>query len=707
MCAAFPGQSGRPNSSVIATTPLQELPPTYVSKAASLLGARDQLEEWLSQENSKTGLWRQGLDVPDVLSAVGEARCCEEEASNSPRTRYATQLLAQVIWEAELCEIEQRLPEPDPVSLPVRGKLSKPRDSRPQSAGPAQSRCVEAELLQRWEAKLETALQLKKKHRKEVEARAREKNHRKETVRAAHSRLLEEAEEERFSRWQERRKYHDNRTEVSKCAKQEVVELMMNASAVRQAVLETNRRRLSQKESEKQTQSVEQELKRQEVAEKKRQVALQEKGIGKPRLRIARELSKKQALRLERIRSIETEDLRQRLEAKSPTATPSVSPRPSRPSSAARTQVPVPPSSAPLARRPWCGKRTEAMSTETIPDPSCIPWPRCVEDKHPTLLHSSSGGCASGSLQGGCSPKITSAAEAEASAGTAPVDGFGGLLLWASEVAHGSRKSSLANVAQAAELGAHVEVGMLAVLMAGAAGSSSLQDAMPSAEPITEPLASGSPAPQPDEAPQRAGFAERVDLSCSACEEAAGDAGDAGSRTEHAQYQRQTNESAGTKPSQAEPTTGCESNFPTLEHHRDDHRKGVAEEARCCALPHPHAESSAGNAEGNVPHVAAGVDQNPNAQNLEAQCESKACAGVAEGSLVERQKQHLPIEPVHAASDVQARDSDEGRQAQEAHSARTNRSDPTPRSSSSSSSASWLRTKMENMKRRVLPRGAS
>ena len=90
-----------------------------------------------------------------------------------------------------------------------------------------------------------------------------------------------------------------------------------------------------------------------------------------------------------------------------------------------------------------------------------------------------------------------------------------------------------------------------------------------------------------------------------------------------------------------------------------------------------------------------------------AQCESKACAGVAEGSLVERQKQHLPIEPVHAASDVQARDSDEGRQAQEAHSARTNRSDPTPRSSSSSSSASWLRTKMENMKRRVLPRGAS
>ena len=49
------------------------------------------------------------------------------------------------------------------------------------------------------------------------------------------------------------------------------------------------------------------------------------------------------------------------------------------------------------------------------------------------------------------------AAEAEASAGTAPVDGFGGLLLWASEVAHGSRKSSLANVAQAAELGAHVE----------------------------------------------------------------------------------------------------------------------------------------------------------------------------------------------------------------------------------------------------------
>ena len=39
---------------------------------------------------------------------------------------------------------------------------------------------------------------------------------------------------------------------------------------------------------------------RQEVAEKKRQVALQEKGIGKPRLRIARELSKKQALRLER-----------------------------------------------------------------------------------------------------------------------------------------------------------------------------------------------------------------------------------------------------------------------------------------------------------------------------------------------------------------------------------------------------------------------
>lgn len=405
--------SQRPTSSIIATTALQDIPGQCVARAISFLGEHDKLTEWLALRTTKTALWRQGVDEADVLAATTEVRFLGgEESRHSPHTRYATQLLAQIAWEVDLLEdlapkaaesfaaSKPQLVSEDMPSMPVRpSSKTFTQSKRPASAGrpaknpsgPNPNLDRETIVLQRWEKKLAFAFHLKAQRNKEVEIKAREQNSKIESVRRMHAKLLKESEELQYNRWQGRTKDHDDKIARSRCAKREICELMMNAAAARQAVLETNRRRILQEQAERQAKRMEQETERQSNAEKKRQDVRTERCVGKPRLRVAREISRKQALRLERIRSMEREDLRQRLQSRSPTATPSPpSQARSRPSSA-RTQsgpsglsgsgfVPMPPSRPTSARRPHkeISEAEPLGPSRAVPDPSCIPLPRYV-----------------------------------------------------------------------------------------------------------------------------------------------------------------------------------------------------------------------------------------------------------------------------------------------------------------------------------------
>ena len=282
--------SCRPHSSIIATTSIYELPPTCVAKAAALLrGQPDALESFLAQPHCARALWLQGLEKSDVLSTASNASGVKPASprnvpGQSPRTRYAMQLLGQVIWEAELCTgtpmkqtegCDRTSPRhfnrshgehsssPE-VRTCVDGSCGRPRTRpRPQSA---HVRTTEAPEdigdLRRWEAKLSFAVYLKAQHHKEVKERARSRNSRIEAVRATGAQMKQEHADRQQSQWQCRSKGHEERIARSKGAKQEISELMTNAAAVRQAVLETNRRKIFLQQEELRSQRIEQESRR-------------------------------------------------------------------------------------------------------------------------------------------------------------------------------------------------------------------------------------------------------------------------------------------------------------------------------------------------------------------------------------------------------------------------------------------------------------
>lgn len=262
----------RPTSSIIATTPLQDLPPQCVAQAVSILGEPEKLSEWLAQKATRIALWRQGVDEPDVLAATAEAKCLASgESTHSPHTRYATQLLAQIAWEINLCdegaapiptaEHASKQPQvPQVPQVPVE-PMRRSQARRPPS-GVKRDLDKENIILERWEKKLANALNLKAQHKEEVAIRAREQNSKIEAVRQMHAKLLKENEELQYHTWQGRTKNHNDKIARSRCAKREVCELMMNAAAARQAVLETNRRRLLQEQAEKHAKRMEQEFER-------------------------------------------------------------------------------------------------------------------------------------------------------------------------------------------------------------------------------------------------------------------------------------------------------------------------------------------------------------------------------------------------------------------------------------------------------------
>eukprot|EP00931_Biecheleriopsis_adriatica_P077128 TRINITY_DN5074_c0_g1_i2.p1 TRINITY_DN5074_c0_g1~~TRINITY_DN5074_c0_g1_i2.p1 ORF type:complete len:1412 (-),score=377.56 TRINITY_DN5074_c0_g1_i2:96-4214(-) len=362
-------------SSAIAATPLEKLPPGCAQKAAELIGqGHAAIEAWLSTPTARLATWRQGVGEQDVLAAAAEARPSSLSLQQSPRSRYAEQLLGQVIWEAELCdaadakqaenlELEGEMAAPsaagesdctawvsnakpsEEMQATAGGSSpSKPARCRPQSAGSAarsltghsklavQTEDHAAQRLKLWEKKLEQALQLKVDHKKKVEAEARVHNEKIKAVRAAQAEFARKEEERIYEAWKGRNENIQDKVANARCAKQEMAELMGNAAAARQAVLQTNRRRLAQQAEERHSERYQQELERRQTAEKRRKDVLKERGSGPAKMKSVRELSKKQAARLARIRTVERDDLEQRLRAKSPSDR-SCSPPRSRPGS--------------------------------------------------------------------------------------------------------------------------------------------------------------------------------------------------------------------------------------------------------------------------------------------------------------------------------------------------------------------------------------
>eukprot|EP00438_Fugacium_kawagutii_P021309 Skav206980 [mRNA] locus=scaffold1394:59081:65493:- [translate_table: standard] len=379
--------SSRPTSSVIATTALQDIPGRYVSRAISFLGERDQLPQWLADKTTKLALWRQGVDEPDVLAATSEVRYLGgEESRHSPHTRYATQLLAQIAWEVDLLDEDAqvacapRASETSTVKPPLivgdvgagsgRPCSKASQTKRPTSAGRVSEK-VEREniILERWEQKLAFAFHLKAQHKKEVEIKAREQNSKIQAVREMHAKLLKENKELQYHRWQGRTKDHDDKIARSKCAKRE----RKRTGEEEEEEGKSGEEKKEEREAKSRGKE-EEERKRQRNlcikanAEKKRQDVRNERRDGKPRLRAARELSRKQALRLEsNLAAQDGPPLRPS------SARPPMLSRPSRPAGR--------PVSRPTSAQPRMEPKGSAPSVPlvpSVPDPACIPLPRCV-----------------------------------------------------------------------------------------------------------------------------------------------------------------------------------------------------------------------------------------------------------------------------------------------------------------------------------------
>eukprot|EP00930_Biecheleria_cincta_P014307 TRINITY_DN12369_c0_g1_i2.p1 TRINITY_DN12369_c0_g1~~TRINITY_DN12369_c0_g1_i2.p1 ORF type:complete len:1523 (+),score=365.27 TRINITY_DN12369_c0_g1_i2:528-4571(+) len=308
-------------------------------------------------------------------------------------------------------------------SRPARPRQRPTSAERAPSAG-QQSRLTELsakykeEAYQRWEQKEQRLLnmhELKAKLLEEVKKKAQQRNRKIEKVRAAQAEVQRQKEEHHFKAMEKNQQSIEAKVARTKSSKKQLAEMMCNAAAIRQAVLETNRRRLQQEQevrAEEKSKGTERAL---VEAEERRQSVLNERSTGPPGLRAVRELSRRQAMRMERIRSVEQQVLRQRLESKSPTSTttPTHSPprsrpgshpssRPSsRPSSAGRAPV-APPGPAPAGfRRPRPGMVQAAAQAEEereaesrfgdapdpclvplplkalgrVPDPATLPWP--------------------------------------------------------------------------------------------------------------------------------------------------------------------------------------------------------------------------------------------------------------------------------------------------------------------------------------------
>mmetsp|Transcript_13161 Transcript_13161/g.37578 ORF Transcript_13161/g.37578 Transcript_13161/m.37578 type:complete len:649 (+) Transcript_13161:76-2022(+) len=106
----------RPASSAIAVTPLESLPPSCVAEALRLSAKGEEaLNGWLSSDAVRCAMRRQSVEVEDLRHA---AAVCGSRGVTGAEARRGQQLLAQVAWEVELCSSAERPPTATAPSSP-------------------------------------------------------------------------------------------------------------------------------------------------------------------------------------------------------------------------------------------------------------------------------------------------------------------------------------------------------------------------------------------------------------------------------------------------------------------------------------------------------------------------------------------------------------------------------------------------------------
>lgn len=429
-----PPAKRRVSSSTIAQTPLEQLPPDCVEKALALLaGGVTPIQELLRTQLLGEVLIRQGLQADEVLDIVHPASATEAgppSSTNPAAVRYARQLMAQVLWEAELCAAERAGVQTDfeeegesPSSgRAIRGgaatspALGHHAVSRPPSAGQqrrevnferaqAIAKVTKDELEQRWEQKekaLEGVVEVKAKLVETTRERAQRRNRQKQLQREAIKCSQLRKQELLLLEMERTQRELEERVARSKHAQREVADMIGFAAAIRKAVLETNRQRIIQEQQEKLDERCGKANKAQEQAKERRQRALRQRSAGPPELRAARELARRQAQRVARIHEVEREELRQRLESKVPlpgvlpilTSSPPRSrpgSRPTTPGPLGRVEVTDGTSLAaallqgtlrPLSARQLCQQRTaDLQSVPSSMEATLLPAPTQTEAK--------------------------------------------------------------------------------------------------------------------------------------------------------------------------------------------------------------------------------------------------------------------------------------------------------------------------------------
>lgn len=454
-----PRRGERPTSSSIATTALEKLPQGTVAKAEQLLSSSDgpnALEAWLKEPIVQIALFRQGTRVEDVRAVTEAFRRVNGGAgvTSAVEQRYARQLLAQVIWEAELCAgavaaappaaavprepqralcdgpaAEQRpdgqaddgdavahgglaeeeapqlvlfsptgpcshgpplassnihvsnLPGPLHGSRPASASEARWRESRERGLRIAEERFEERH--QRWHEK-ERALagvrQLRAQKLDEARERARQWNRRVECQREAVLAARKQQQEELNYLLDQAWKDQEERVAKLRARERESADMLGYAVAARQAALEANRKRLLQQEEHLQRELCERSEQAQVQAVARRDRALKARSVGPQALRTAREMGRRQAARVERIREQEFDTARQCIQ-RGQKARQCLPTRPLVPRQAALTGAPLAAAAPPAPNQTLKQERSSSSSTcvgraDEEPEPEEVPWPR-------------------------------------------------------------------------------------------------------------------------------------------------------------------------------------------------------------------------------------------------------------------------------------------------------------------------------------------
>lgn len=394
-----------PSSSAIATTTLESLPKHHLAEADELLGGgAEKLDPWLKDALVQLALYRQGTCAEDVRTVASahwrkDAVCVVEQ-------RYARQLLAQVSWEMELCTESMQGPTPSALAVPQPNHIAKQapvsprglsakRSERPVSAGVSRWRESRERGLQlaevrsqhkrcQWDEK-ERALagvrQLREQRLDEARQRARQRNRQVEEHREAALQSHIRQQEDLSNMLAESGRLEDERLAELRVRERESAIALGSAQASRMAAQEANRRRILEERKRQQ----QEQLKRSEQAiaeaQQRRAKMLRARSTGSSSLRTNRELAVKRVARTARIKEVEREALRQRLE--------NPQPKPPILQQMPKTVVTVPCTSSTSASGAGICTDDEPESEASAqqecdrPVPDRVPWPRVVQDRVP------------------------------------------------------------------------------------------------------------------------------------------------------------------------------------------------------------------------------------------------------------------------------------------------------------------------------------